>query len=159
MFVVLFEDSAAMLGLMVAFAGIALAQWTGIDEFDGIASIIIGLILGGTAAWLSYETKNLLIGESADRQVVAGIRDIADSFDEVENVNELLTMHIGPEFILVNISIRFRRGQRTRQLEVLIAELDQSIKQSFPQVKRVFIEAEAYIPDELIGDTMTTNSN
>ncbi|TNF92249.1 MAG: cation transporter [Gammaproteobacteria bacterium] len=159
MFVVLFEDSAAMLGLIVAFAGIALAQWTGIAEFDGIASIIIGLILGATAAWLAFETKNLLIGESADRRVVAGIRNIVDSFDEVENVNELLTMHIGPDFILVNISIRFRRGQRTRQLEVLIAELDQSIKQSFPQVKRIFIEAEAYVPEELIGDTMTSNSN
>ena len=69
-FVVLFEDSAAMLGLLVAFVGIALAQYTGFLYFDGIASIIIGLILIGTAIWLAYETKGLLIGESANLDVV-----------------------------------------------------------------------------------------
>jgi cation diffusion facilitator family transporter len=69
MFVVLFEDSAAMLGLLVAFAGIGLTQMTGILYFDGAASIIIGLILIGTAIWLAYETKGLLIGESANRPV------------------------------------------------------------------------------------------
>jgi len=74
LFVVVFEDSAAMLGLIVAFIGILLSQMTGIVEFDGIASVIIGLILGGTAVWLAYETKGLLIGESANMQVV--VQDI-----------------------------------------------------------------------------------
>ncbi len=64
-FVVLFEDSAALLGLIVAFVGILLADVTGILYFDGIASVLIGLILGGTATWLAYETKGLLIGEAA----------------------------------------------------------------------------------------------
>lgn len=64
MFVALFEDTAAMLGLIVAFVGVALADMTGILYFDGIASVIIGLILIGTAIWLAYETKGLLIGES-----------------------------------------------------------------------------------------------
>ncbi|MCU7808689.1 MAG: cation diffusion facilitator family transporter, partial [Candidatus Thiodiazotropha sp. (ex Semelilucina semeliformis)] len=72
-FVVLFEDSAAMLGLMVAFAGVALTQLTGNLLFDGLASVIIGLILVGTAIWLAYETKGLLIGESANRSVVEGV--------------------------------------------------------------------------------------
>ena len=66
-FVVLFEDSAAMLGLMVAFFGVWLSNTTGILYFDGIASVIIGFILGGTAVWLAYETKSLLIGEAAKR--------------------------------------------------------------------------------------------
>jgi len=65
MFVVLFEDSAAMLGLLVALAGIMLSQFTGILWFDGLASVIIGIILGSTAVWLAYETKGLLIGESS----------------------------------------------------------------------------------------------
>ena len=142
MFVVLFEDSAAMLGLLIALLGIWLTQVTGIAIFDGIASILIGLILGGTAIWLAVETKGLLIGEGANKEVIDSIRRIAEAFEEVEKVNELLTMHMGPEFILVNISIRFKRGQLTRQLETVIQELDSAIKAEHEIVRRIFIEAE-----------------
>src|SRR5205823_5532791 len=77
---VLFEDSAAIAGLVVAFAGIALYQITGNALFDAAASIIIGLILGGTAMWLAFETKGLLIGESANREVVNEIRRLAERY-------------------------------------------------------------------------------
>ena len=143
MFVVLFEDSAAMLGLVVAFLGIWLSQTTGILYFDGIASVIIGLILGGTAIWLAYETKGLLIGESANTRIVEGIRALVQGSDGVEQLNEVLTMHIGPDFILVNLSVDFRDAIAAGDLEPLIAGLDTAIKQQFPTVKRVFIEAEA----------------
>ena len=143
MFVVLFEDSAAMLGIIVAFAGVLLADRTGILIFDGIASIIIGLILGGTAVWLAYETKGLLIGESANETVVNGIRDIILKFDSINNINEVLTMHMGPDFILVNISLDFRDEIPAADLENIIADIDRQIKKSFPTVKRVFVEAEA----------------
>ncbi len=143
MFVVLFEDSAAGLGLIVAFVGIWLAQTTGILIFDGLASVIIGLILAGTAIWLAYETKSLLIGESANRQVEEGIRTIAELYSEVEHVNELLTMHMGPDFILANCSIDFRDDLTAIELEQAIARLDSDIKQKFPNVKRIFIEAES----------------
>jgi len=143
MFVVLFEDSAAMLGLLVAAAGIGLSQYTGILYFDGIASVIIGLILAGTAIWLAYETKGLLIGESANQQVVSGIRTLAQAIPEIKQVKEVLTMHMGPDFILVNISADFSNSTRAGQLEKLIAQLDQRIKTRFPQVKRIFIEAES----------------
>jgi len=142
MFVVLFEDSAAMLGLLIALLGIWLTQVTGIAIFDGIASIMIGLILGGTAVWLAVETKGLLIGEGANSEVIHNIRQIAESFEGVEKVNELLTMYMGPEFLLVNISIRFKRGQLTRELESVIQELDSAIKAEHEMVKRIFIEAE-----------------
>jgi len=142
MFVVLFEDSAALLGLLIALLGIWLTQVTGIPVFDGIASVMIGLILGGTAVWLAVETKGLLIGERANKEVVASIRQIAESFEEVEKVNELLTMHMGPEYILVNISIRFRRGKVTREIESVIQELDSVIKAEHEIVKRIFVEAE-----------------
>lgn len=142
MFVVLFEDSAALLGLLAALLGIWLTQQTGNPVFDAAASIVIGLILGGTAVWLAIETKGLLIGEGANREVVNSIRKIALSFDEVERVNELLTMHMGPDFILVNISIRFKRGQLTRQIEDVIHEIDVAIKAEHELVKRVFVEAE-----------------
>ena len=141
-FVVLFEDSAAMLGLMVAFCGIALAQSTGYPYFDGIASILIGCILVGTAIWLAYETKGLLIGESANRDVINGIRSILKEHASTEHINEVLTMHMGPDFVLANISVDFFDGLTAEAVEVAIAEMDQHIKKQYPQIKRIFIEAE-----------------
>lgn len=142
LFVVLFEDSAAILGLAAAFVGVLLSQLTGNYVFDGIASLVIGLILGGTAAWLAYETKGLLIGESANRTVVDGIRSIAVSFPEIERVHEVLTMHMGPDFILVNISVKFVDGTPAETIESAIARVDTAIKTAFEHVKRVFVEAE-----------------
>ncbi len=142
-FMVLFEDSAAVLGLVVAFLGIWLGQVTGIVYLDGIATVIIGLILGGTAVWLAYETKGLLIGESANREVVQSIRQMARELSGVTHVNEVLTMHMGPEFILVNISVDFLDGVTSEVVEECVAQLDMRIKAEHPLVKRVFVEAEA----------------
>lgn len=142
-FVVLFEDSAAMLGLAVAFLGVWLGEVTGNPVFDGVASIIIGLILGGTAVWLAYETKSLLIGERANLRVVEGIRRIARSRREVRKVNEVLTLHMGPEFILVNISVDFADDLLADDVEEAVAHIDDQIKRSYPNVKRIFIEAES----------------
>ena len=141
-FVVLFEDSAAMLGLLVAFIGIALAQYTGNLLFDGMASVIIGCILVGTAAWLAYETKGLLIGESAYRHVVQDIKNILQASPAIDHVNEVLTMHMGPEYILANLSVDFKDNMTAGNVEDTIAELDIKIKEKHPQVKRIFIEAE-----------------
>ena len=141
-FVVLFEDSAAMLGLLVAFAGVWISQATGILIFDGIASVVIGLILVGTSIWLAYETKGLLIGESANQPVIRGIRDALRGRANIEHVNEVLTMHMGPDFILANISVDFADAISAQEVEVDIAAIDRAIKQKFPEVKRIFIEAE-----------------
>ncbi len=141
-FVVLFEDSAAILGLIVALTGICLSQVTGASIYDGLASIIIGLILAGTAAWLAYETKSLLIGESATRPVVNGIRRLVADEPDVEQVNEILTMHMGPDFVLLNLSVEFRDDATATELERTIARIDREIKQAFPEVKRIFVEAE-----------------
>jgi cation diffusion facilitator family transporter len=143
LFVVLFEDSAAMLGIVVAFLGVLLVDLTGILIFDGIASIIIGLILGGTAVWLAYETKGLLIGESANEMVIEGIREIILTYDGIDNLNEVLTMHMGPDFILVNVSIDFQDNIPASDLEDTIARMDTQIKEKFPTVKRIFVEAES----------------
>ena len=141
-FVVLFEDSAAMLGLIVAFVGVWLSQVTGIAIFDGIASVTIGLILVGTAIWLAYETKGLLIGESANHAVIRGIRDALQTQTNIEHINEVLTMHMGPDFILANISVDFADSISAGDVERDIAKIDRLIKQKFPEIKRVFIEAE-----------------
>ncbi len=146
MFVVLFEDSAALLGLLVALVGIAAAQLTGILWFDGLASVIIGLILGATAIWLAIETKSLLIGESANREVVAGIRALVEQEPAVEAIKELLTMHMGPDFVLVTMSADFRDDLDAAEVERTIARLDRAIKAAYPEVKKVFIEAESLCP-------------
>jgi len=142
MFVVLFEDSAAMLGLVVAFLGIFLSQITANPYYDGVASIIIGLILAGTAAWLAFETKSLLIGESANTEVIQGIRKIAQSYDNIQHVNEILTLHMGPDFILLNLSVDFDNAASAGEVEKTIAQLDGEIKQAYPRIKRIFVEAE-----------------
>ena len=141
-FVVLFEDSAAMLGLLVAFIGVALSQATGILIFDSLASIVIGIILVGTSIWLAYETKGLLIGESANHTVVREIKSILNQQASIEHVNEVLTMHMGPDFILANISVDFVDSETADSIETTIAAIDLSIKQKHPEIKRVFVEAE-----------------
>jgi cation diffusion facilitator family transporter len=142
-FVVLFEDSAAMLGLGVAFLGVLLGHLTGNTYYDGTASIVIGLILGGTAVWLAYETKGLLIGESAEKQIVEKIKQAAASVPVIQKVNEVLTLHMGPDYILVNISVNFSESVSAGEVERILHELDLQIKRENPEVKRVFIEPEA----------------
>ena len=141
-FMVLFEDTAAGFGLLVAFVGIWLAQATGNPIYDGVASIVIGVILAATATWLAYETKGLLIGEAANRQVVDGIRDLARDMESIEAVNEVRTMHVGPASILVAISVDFRDDLVTGQVEQTIASLDRVIKEHYSNVGHV-IEAES----------------
>ncbi|MHC4824447.1 MAG: cation diffusion facilitator family transporter [Planctomycetota bacterium] len=142
-FVVVFEDSAAMLGLLVALLGVMCSHLWGIWWADGAASIVIGLILAGTAIWLAYETKSLLIGESANPEEVEGMRRLVSAFPEVTHVNEVLTMHMGPDFVLANLSVDFRDGVDSAQVEETIARMDRSIKELYPVVKRVFVEAES----------------
>jgi divalent metal cation (Fe/Co/Zn/Cd) transporter len=146
MFVVLFEDTAAMLGLIVAFLGIFLGQITGNPYFDGAASVLIGLILGGTAIWLAVETHGLLIGEGANPEVVATIRGIVGRHGVIEHVNEIATMHMGPEYLLVNLSVDFSSTASADDVESVVRQLDGELKAALPEVKRVFIEAEARRP-------------
>lgn len=141
-FVILFEDSAAMLGLMVAFIGVGLSQYTGILYFDGAASVIIGCILIGTAAWLAYETKGLLIGERANIFVINDIKTILANNSNVVHTNEVLTMHMGPDYVLVNLSVDFKDSLTIDELEIAITAIDSEIKEQHPRVKRIFIEAE-----------------
>jgi cation diffusion facilitator family transporter len=143
LFVVLFEDSAAMAGLLVALLGLAGSQLTGWHWLDGAAAIGIGLILCGAAAWLAFETHGLLIGESAGPEVTETIRRIAASEAGVDHVNEVVTLHMGPEFILVNLSVDFEDTLPAGDVEAAVVRMDRRVKEAVPEVRRVFIEAEA----------------
>jgi cation diffusion facilitator family transporter len=141
--VVLFEDSAAMLGLLIALAGVGLSQITGDPTYDAAASIGIGGVLAVTAAWLAAETKGLLIGERARPDVVEDIHRICRDLDKVERVNEVLTMHMGPEYVLATLSLEFADALTITELERTIEDLNQRIRKAHPEVKKVFIEAES----------------
>ncbi len=148
-FVVLFEDSAAMAGIIVAFVGIGLSQMTGQYWLDGAASVVIGLILAGTAWMLAVETKDLLIGEAATPATIAGIRSLAARMPGVEKVNEVLTLHMGPEYILVNVSLDFADDCTAEHIENEIAQLTRTVKSEWPLIKKVFVEAEEKLSPDL----------
>lgn len=152
LFVVLFEDSAAMLGLLVAGAGVFIGHMTENPFFDGAASVVIGVILALTAVWLAIETKGLLIGEAARKPVIKGIRETVSASPITQGVNEVLTLHMGPEYVLANISIVFRDDATAQEIQSEIAKLDKQIKADWPDVKRVFIEGEARLKGQTGGD-------
>ncbi len=143
-FTVLFEDSAAMLGLIVAFAGIALGEYLGLPILDGVASIVIGVILALTAAFLAFECKGLLIGESANLEVREGVRRLVAEESGIKGINEVLTMHLGPNDILVNLSIDFSEDLSADAVEETVTKLEIDIKGEYPQIRRIFIEAQSF---------------
>ncbi len=142
-FTVLLEDSAATVGLVVAFIGIACGQAFDMPILDGVASVVIGLILASVSVFLAIECKSLLVGESATSSVVRGIKAIAASRHGILGVNELLTMHLGPRDILVNISVDFVDGLSSSEVEAEISKMEVEIKEAYPQVKRIFIEVQS----------------
>jgi hypothetical protein len=142
-FTVLFEDSAAMLGLVAAAAGVAAAYELGLAWADGVASIVIGAILAGAAILLARETNGLLIGEAASPAVVRGIREIIKDAPEILHINELRTMHLAPYEILVALSVDFADGISSQRVEDAVSKLERRIKESYPEVRRLFIEVQA----------------
>ncbi len=138
--VVLFEDSVAVLGILVAAAGLLIGHWTDQPAWDGIASIVIGILLCVTAWVLAIETKGMLIGESASEAGVAAIRAAVLSLDEVQSVDRLLTMHLGPREILVNLDVVVSTDLSGAQLEDLTMRLEAAIAAAAPEATRVFIE-------------------
>jgi len=143
-FTVLFEDSAAMLGLVVAIVGIFLADYLDIPLLDGVASIVISFILAGTAILLAYESKGLLIGEGVHPETKAEIMGVLRNDERIAVINEILTMHLGPEDILLNLSVDFRDALSSNEVEAAISELEATLKEKFPAIRRVFIEAQSW---------------
>ena len=142
-FTILFEDTAALIGLLVAFIGVFSGHLLGNVYLDGVASIIIGVILCGVALLLAAESKGLLIGEGADAQTVAGIRKITSEDPAVEEVLRVLTLHFGPQEILLNLEIKFVKNLATEELTTAVERLEKSINAQYSEVKNIFIEAKS----------------
>ena len=140
---VFFEDSAALAGLVVAFLGVFLGHRLNSPTADGLASIAIGLILAAVAVFLVRESKGLLLGESADPAVVQDIHEMARSLPAVADVRCPLTMHFGPQEVLLNLEIDFRPGLPPGEITQAVNRLEQEIRERHPEFKRIFIEARA----------------
>lgn len=149
---VLFEDSAAMLGLLVAFAGITASQVFHAPLFDALASITIGVILGAVALWLAYESKGLLVGESADPGTLEDIRRITTEDDRVTRLVDALTMHLGPDDVLLTLDVDFADRLSTSEVEETVVDLEQRIQQHHPEIKRIFIEARSWSRRKKAGE-------
>ena len=138
--VVVFEDVAALIGLAVAAVGLTLSRITGNGRWDGLASVLIGLVLAGVAWFIATEMKSLLIGESATREERSRIRAATLGVDEVQRIDRLLTMQLAPEEILVNMDVAFDDGLDTDQLEAAIRHIEGVIEEAVPSARKVFIE-------------------
>lgn len=138
--VVLFEDTVAVLGIAVAASGLLLAEWTGNARWDGVASVVIGVLLGATAWILAIEVKGLLLGESASRGSRAAMRMATLAVPGVESVERLLTMHFGPDEILVNMDVEIEDGLSGSEIETLIDRIKEGISRAEPAATRIFIE-------------------
>jgi cation diffusion facilitator family transporter len=141
-FTVLIEDMAALLGLFVAFLGVFLGHLLHNPYIDGAASLGVGLILAAAAFGLAYESRSLLVGEAASPRTVQDIRDIVSHDESVQAVRAPLTMHLGPQDILLNVEVEFRDGLSAADESAAVARIEDAIRARHPEVTRIFIEGQ-----------------
>ncbi len=142
-YAVLLEDSAALLGLVIAFLGIFLGRLWNMPRLDAVASILIGLMLAGVAIVLIYETRGLLIGEGADPEVLNSINEIVNNDQAVDRAGRPLTLYFGPDHVLLNLDIQFHNHLSADEIEVAVDRLEKQIRTKHPQIKQIFLEAES----------------
>jgi len=147
LFTVVLEDVAAVTGLLIALVALLCVQHLGWDKADAIASIAIGLLLAAVAAFMSIEIKSLLVGEAANPKVIAGIEAIlageVKPAGPLVAINEIRSMHLGPEDVLVAASVDAVDGLPAEKVEALTTKLERAIKARFPEVRRLFIETQS----------------
>ncbi|UVK39510.1 cation diffusion facilitator family transporter [Mesorhizobium sp. AR10] len=139
-YTILFEDSAALLGLVVAFAGILAAEVFDMPQLDGSASIGISLILGATAIFLARESKGLLLGETASPEVQKKLLAIAQQDPAVQRANGALTVHLGPEEIVAGLSIEFEDHLSAPEIEACVERLEARLKTEMPEITRLLVK-------------------
>jgi len=139
-FIVLFEDSAALIGLVIAFAGTYFAERLAMPVLDGVASIGISLLLAVTALALARESKELLIGEPASPRVRDSIVAIAKAQPNIERANVIFTVHLSPEEIVATLSLEFADKLNTTQIEETVLALEKAIHDEHPAITAVFVK-------------------
>jgi cation diffusion facilitator family transporter len=142
-YTVVAEDSAALSGILVAFVGVFVGHRLHSPYPDGAASVGIGLILATVAVYLAFESRDLLVGESASAEAVRRVRELAEADPDVVRVWRPLTMHFGPDQVLLNLDIEFRSNLSAAEVTAAVDRLEASIRGERPEIKRIFIEAES----------------
>ncbi|HEY3064765.1 MAG TPA: cation diffusion facilitator family transporter [Methylomirabilota bacterium] len=140
MFMVVFEDTAALLGIVIAFAGIAASEVLGLPVLDGVASIGIGVLLAVVAMFLAREAKGLLIGEPAQSKVVASICSIARAQPGIERAEGLFTVHLGPDQIVAAIAVDFVDDLSAGDVEGIVAAVEDRVRKTNPEVRTLLIK-------------------
>src|SRR3954463_13169286 len=143
-FIVFLEDTAGILGALIAFLGIFLGRVFHNPYLDPIGSITIGVVLACIAVILGRESGALLVGERTNRSTVKKVKEIIEADESVEKAGDLLTMQLGPDQVLLTVEIQFRRDLTMEQLESTIDRLEQKIREAEPSIQRIFIEAESF---------------
>jgi cation diffusion facilitator family transporter len=138
-FIVLLENGAAMAGIIAAAIGLALSQLTHDPLYDGAASVVIGVILGFTAALLAHESKGLLIGEAADPVLVENLRRLACNQAGVVGVGYVLTVHSSPDQITVMMNVDFRDDMPAGEVERIVCRVEELARERWPAVRRLFV--------------------
>jgi cation diffusion facilitator family transporter len=138
---VLFEDSAALIGIALATAGIALNELTGLTFWDPAASVLIGLLLVCVAFWMGRDAKHLLIGSAALPEEREALERAIEEYDEVVEVEELLTMVLGPNALLVAARVDLRDDIDAHRIERASTEIDRRLRDVVPDVTEVFLDA------------------
>jgi cation diffusion facilitator family transporter len=153
LYAVVFEDSAAILGLVFAFLGIFLGHMLHNPYLDGIASIAIGLLLMSVAWFLASRTKGLLMGEGVSPEELVDIRRRVESDPAVEKAGSILTMYMGPQDLIINMGVCFKAGTTDQQMHDSIHRIEADLSKAYPETKRVYIEAEslAHVNEEACG--------
>jgi cation diffusion facilitator family transporter len=142
-FTVFIEDTAALLGLVVAALGIGLGQLFGSPYFDGGASVLIGLLLVGAAFTLARETGALLMGESMPPEQTRQLHAIFTNDPNIATVGRLLTMQLGPDDVLLTAAVQFNRGMRIDEVEDAIEQLERKVSARYPSIQHIYFESGA----------------
>ncbi len=149
---VVIEDSAAVTGLILALITLILGQVTGIEYFDGIGSVLIGLLLLSVSTFFAIECKSLLIGEGLPKKDIKKIIDILYNDEDVTAYKKPLTLFFGPDEVLVNLNVNFKDDLVSDEIEKIVDRLESKIKKEIPAVNRIFIEAETIITKKKLGN-------
>jgi cation diffusion facilitator family transporter len=147
-FMVLFEDSAALVGIAIAMAGTLLSTRAGLERADGAASILIGLVLAAISTLLARESKSLLIGERADHALTRAILAVANEACEAcgrqqSRANGALTVHMAPDQVMAAISMAFDDRLRAPEIEELVADIERRLREAHPEVVSVYVKPQS----------------
>jgi cation diffusion facilitator family transporter len=146
---VLLEDTGAVAGLLIALVAVIVTAITGNSAVDGIGSIVIGVLLCTIGVVLAHDTRSLLLGESASPELERQAAEQAQGTAGVEQVTQLLSMHLGPSAVMLALKVRFRAGMSLEELERVIDDVEERIRSAIPEAKKIFIEPDSDYAESL----------